>query len=239
MFCYFRSWTTLIPRNTPFLWTFCAKTVAISERGVSHGDCGGRDDDRRTAGGEGPQDRRARPRVQRCHGRRLHGAGVQPCGHARVDRRRGGSRRPGRRAARLHPHAADVDRVQRAEQGRPGLRDHVHLGGPGVRPAHRLGGRLGDRGRRHPGHGQPGAGRRAVRLPAVWRRRHRQQPDERLGAVRRRGVDHRDDLHLLPGHRGVREAPASAARRRDRHAAGVVGDGAHPRGHRPPPVQLP
>ena len=41
--------------------------------------------------------------------------------------------------------------------------------------------------RRRPGHGQPGAGRGAVRVPAVRRDGHRQQPDERLGAARRPG----------------------------------------------------
>ena len=35
--------------------------------------------------------------------------------------------------------------LQRAQQGRPGLRDHVHLGNPRVRAEDRLGRRLGHR----------------------------------------------------------------------------------------------
>ena len=38
----------------------------------------------------------------------------------------------------------------------------------GVRSHHRLDRRLGDRGRRPPGDGEPGTGRRSVRLPALW-----------------------------------------------------------------------
>ena len=46
-------------------------------------------------------------------------------------------------------------------------------------------GRLGDRGRRRPGHGQPRPGGRAVRVPALRRGRHRLEPDQRLGAAHR------------------------------------------------------
>ncbi len=52
-------------------------------------------------------------------------------------------------------------------------------------PSRGLGGRLGHRRRRRPGHGQPGPGRRAVHLPAVQRQRHRAQPGQRLGAAGR------------------------------------------------------
>ena len=44
----------------------------------------------------------------------------------------------GRGRARLRADAADLDRLQRAEQGRPGLRHHVHLGDPRVRAEDRL-----------------------------------------------------------------------------------------------------
>ena len=39
----------------------------------------------------------------------------------------------GRGGAGVRADAADLDRLQRAEQGRPGLRHHLHLGHPGVR----------------------------------------------------------------------------------------------------------
>ena len=41
--------------------------------------------------------------------------------------------------------------------------------------------------------------------------RHRRQPGERLGAAGRHPVDRRDDLHLLPRHRGLGELPEGAA----------------------------
>ena len=88
---------------------------------------------------------------------------------------------------RVHPDLPHLDRLQRAEQGRPGLRHDVHLGRAGVRAEDRLGRRLGDRRRRRARHGQPRAGRRAVRVPAVRREGHRRQRDERLGAARRPG----------------------------------------------------
>ncbi len=127
----------------------------------------------------------------------------------------------------VHPDPVLLDRLQRDEQGGPGLRDHVHLGGAGVRPEDRLGWRVGHRGRRHPGHGQPGAGGRAVRVPARPgpQQRHRDQPGQRLGAARRGHLDHRDDLHLLSRHRGLGELPEGPAEHRARHAAGAVGDG--------------
>ena len=50
----------------------------------------------------------------------------------------------------------------------------------------------------------------------------------RLGAAGRHLVDRRDDLHLLPRHRGLGQLPEGAAVHRDRHAAGLVGHGAGP-----------
>src|SRR6266702_4108511 len=66
-----------------------------------------------------------------------------------------------------------------------------------VQPATRLGGRLGHPRRRRAGHGQPGPGRRPLRLPAVQRRGDRVQPGQRLGAAGRRVVARGDDLPLL------------------------------------------
>ena len=126
------------------------------------------------------------------------------------------------------PMLLDLHRVQRAEQDRPGLRHHVHLGVARVRAEDRLGGRLGDRRRRRAGHGEPGAGRVGVPVPALRRPWHRREPDGRLGAAGRNRVDHRDDVHLLPRHRGVREVPAGAAEHRDRHAAAALGGRARP-----------
>ena len=76
---------------------------------------------------------------------------------------------------RVRADAADIDRLQRAEQGRPGLRHHVHVGHARVRPEDGMGGRLGDHRRRRAGHGEPGPGRGPVRVPAVQRRGHRDQ----------------------------------------------------------------
>ena len=135
-----------------------------------------------------------------------------------------GGRAPvaGRGRARLRPDAADLDRLQRAEQGRPGLRHHVHLGDARVRAEDRLGGRLGHRRGRRAGDGQPGPGRGPVRVPAVQRQGHREQPDQRLGAAGRHHLDHPDDRHLLRRHRGVGELPEDPARHRAHHAVGPV-----------------
>ena len=50
----------------------------------------------------------------------------------------------------LRPDPAHLDRLPRAEPGRPGLRHHLHLGNPGVRAQDRLDGRMGHPRRRHP-----------------------------------------------------------------------------------------
>ena len=55
-------------------------------------------------------------------------------------------------------------------------------GDPDVRPEDRVDGRLGDHRRRRPRHGQPGPGRRPVRVPAVQRQRHRRERHQRMGA---------------------------------------------------------
>ena len=55
----------------------------------------------------------------------------------------------------------------------PGLRHHLHVGDPGLRAEDRVDGWMGHRRRRHPGHGQPGPGGRAVRVPALQRQRDR------------------------------------------------------------------
>ena len=100
-----------------------------------------------------------------------------------------------------------VDRLPAAQQGRPGLRHHLHLGDPGVRPEGRLDGRLGHRRRRRAGDGQPGPGCRPVRVPAVQRRRHRRRRRPAAGCCWS-GVlwIAADDLHLLRRHRAVGRA---------------------------------
>ena len=108
---------------------------------------------------------------------------------------------------------------------------------PGVRPEDRLGRRLGHRRGRHPGHGQPGPGRGQYVFLLIQgaEQRHRDQPGQRLGAAGRRHLDRRDDLHLLPRHRGLGQLPEGAAEHRARHAPGALGDGAHQGRHRAPP----
>ena len=93
--------------------------------------------------GQGPQVRCPRPGLQHRHRGRLDRSRLQPGGHPGL---RGGPGRPpgpGGGRAGLHPDAVLLDRLQRAEQGRPGLRDHVHLGErgrSGRRPAGRAAG---------------------------------------------------------------------------------------------------
>ena len=72
-------------------------------------------------------------------------------------------------------------RLQGDELRRPRLRDHLHLGRPGLRSEDRAGWGMGHRGRRRARHGQPGPDRRPVRLPPLQCRRHRQQPDAAAG----------------------------------------------------------
>ena len=198
------------------------RTGSRSEHGHGRAD----DSAAGAAGGEGAQAWRSGPGLHYRHRDRFGGSGVQHRCHAGV---RGGGGRPagaGGRGARVCPDAADLDRLQRAEQGRPRLRHHLHLGDAGVRSQVRVGGRLGDHRRRRAGHGQPRPGCRAVRVLLVQRRWHRRQPGQRLGAARRGGVDRGDDLRRLPGHRAVRQRPEGAAEHRARHAARALDGGA-------------
>ena len=111
------------------------------------------------------------------------------------------------RAAGLRPDLPDRRRLPGAEQGRTRLRHHLHLGVPRVRTADRLDGRLGHHRRRRHRDGQPGADR--GRLLVHLRRRPRLdvggRPRQQHAVVDggRRHLDRRDDLHLLPRHRGV------------------------------------
>ena len=129
---------------------------------------------------------------------------------------------PGRGRARLRPDAADLDRLQRAEQGRPGLRHHVHLGHPRVRAEDRLGRRLGHR-------------RADVLVMASLAQVASQyvfllfdakgigsNADQRLGAAGRHHLDRADDRDLLRRHRGVGELPEDPARHRAHHAVRAV-----------------
>ena len=119
-------------------------------------------------GRQGAEDRRARLRLERRDRRRLDGAGLQP---GRVARPRGGawpasacSRR--RSCCRLHPDALHRGVVLLHEPRRPGLRHDLLVGHAGDGPVRGLDGRLGDHRRRHHRHGQPGADRRPLQLPA-------------------------------------------------------------------------
>jgi Amino acid transporters len=61
------------------------------------------------------------------------------------------------------------------------------------------------------------------------------EPDQRLGAAGRRAVDRRDDLYLLPGHRGLRQLPEGAAGHRAGDAGRAVDHGAGQGRHRDAP----
>ncbi len=109
----------------------------------------------------------------------------------------------------LHPDAADRGGLQLHEQGRPGLRHQLHLGDPGDGAPPRLADRLGDRRRRHRRDGDPRLHRRQLHLPAVRPRRRGDQPARHQH--RGGGVDRRDDLDLLPGHRALGPHPVLPA----------------------------
>ena len=106
---------------------------------------------------------------------------------------------------------------------RPGLRHDLHLGHPRLRAQDGLAGRLGDHRRRHPGDGQPGPDRRAVRVPALRCQRHRAQRRQRVGAPGRDPVDRGHDGHLLRGDRDLGQLPEGAPRDRADHAHGALG----------------
>ena len=109
------------------------------------------------------------------------------------------------------------------QQSRTGLRHHLHLGIPRVRPPGRLDGRLGHHRRRRHRDGQPrpDSGLLLVHL----RRRTGLEFGVRTGQQHdmvdggRRHLDHRDDLHLLPGHRGVGPPAVRTARHRNGHSS--------------------
>ena len=162
---------------------------------------------------QGAQVRCAEPGLQHRDRRRLDRARLQPGRHPRPHRR--GRRRPlaDHRRARLRADAVRLDRLQRAQQGRPRLRDDLHLGHADLRAVGGLARGLGHHRVRRAGHGQPGAGDRPVRVPALQRQGDRPQPDERLGAPRRRPLHRAADLRLLPRHRAVGPDPADPSRR--------------------------
>ena len=89
---------------------------------------------------------------------------------------------PAGRPPGVHPDAVRLGRLQRAEQGRPGLRDDVHLGDEDVRAHHGVARGLGDHRRRRAGHGQPGPGHRPVRVLPVQRQRDRRRTPRAAGS---------------------------------------------------------
>ncbi len=121
---------------------------------------------------------------------------------------------------------------QRAEQAEPDCGTTFTWATKAFGPKHGMARRLGNHRGRRPGDGEPGAGRRAVPIPAVGCRRHRIEPDEWLGVAGRLHVDGRDDLHLLSRHRVVGEIPEGLAIHRNRHAGGFRGGCAYQCLHR-------
>ena len=144
---------------------------------------------------EGPERRGPRAHLL-CRGRGgLDRTGLQPGRHPRLRGHR--HRRPAgahHHHPGLRPDAVHLLRLQGDELRRPRLRHHLHLGRAGLRAEDRLVGRLGHRGRRPSGHGQPGPDRRPVRLPPLQRQRDRPQFEQRLGPAGRRHLDRGDDV---------------------------------------------
>ena len=178
---------------------------------------------------EGPERRCAGPAVQRRDRHGVHGPRLQPGGEPRVHRRDRGREDARDHVAGLRADVPHRRGLPRAEPGRARLRHHVHVGGPRVRAAHGLDGRLGHHRRRHHRDGQPRADRGLVLVPPVRAGRAGRRP----AVVHRRGrrVDPADDLHLLPRHRGLRPDAVRAAGhragradrvRRDRAGEGVL-----------------
>ena len=170
---------------------------------------------------QGTQARGHRAGRQRRGGDRVDGPGVLAGRHPGLRRHHRERRRPrGRQGAAdhgagVHPDVLHGGGLRRAQQGRARLRDHLHVGGPGLRAARRLHGRLGDHHRRHHRDGEPGPDRRFLHLRPV---RVRQPRGQRL--LEHRGRHHLDrghDLHLLPRARGLGPAAVRPARHRDRH----------------------
>ena len=106
------------------------------------------------------------------------------------------------------------------------------MGHARLRSPHRLVWRLGSHRRRRARHGQPGPGGRSVRLLVVQRPQDRHQPGERLGLAGRPDLARGDDVHLLPGHRGVRQLPEGAVVSRGGDAPRLRRHGSRPRSHR-------
>ena len=121
------------------------------------------------------------------------------------------------------PMLCHLLRVQGAEQRRPRLRHHVHLGCPGLRAEDRLVGWLGDRRGRHPRDGQPGPGRRAVRVPPLRRQHHRAERQTAGGCCWSGSGGSSHDGDLLRRDRDLGQLPEGAARHRGHHAAGALG----------------
>ena len=82
------------------------------------------------------------------------------------------------------------------------------------RPSIGWAGRLGNRRRGHPRHGEPRPDRRSVRVPALQLDEHRQRRVEWLGAARRHPLDRRDDRDLLRRHRSLGQLPKGVTRHR-------------------------
>ncbi len=149
-----------------------------------------------------------------------------------------GLQSPDRGGPGLRPDAAHLHRLQRAEQGRPGLRHHVHLGRRAFGP------RTGWAG----GWGIVAADILVMASLAQVAGQYvfllfgakgiGSDPTSAWVLLVGRAVDHRHDLHLLPGHRGLGQAAARPARHRGRHAAGAVRGGPRAGGNRSSPTRL-
>ena len=197
-------------------------------------------------GRQGPEDRRARLRVERRHRRRLDGAGLQPGRVARASSSRVagiGLQAPAILLVAFVPMlliAASYYYMNRAD---PDCGTTFSWVTRAMGPYAGLARRLGDHRRRHHRHGQPGADRRPLLAScssAGRARRTRRRPSRVVG----HRLDRDHDRDLRHRHRAVGAHAGRPARRRDPHAGALrrrragQGRGRHRRPQRGRPQPL-
>ena len=170
----------------------------------------------RTAGTvarQGPQGRRPRAGLQHVIGDRLGRARLQPGGHPGLRGRRGRAPvarpSPCSRSSRCCLTSIGYSELNKAD---PDCGTTFTWATRAFGPKTGWAGGWGDRRRRRPGHGQPGPGRRASTCSCCSApRASARTPASGWVLLAGIALDRRDDLHLLPRHRGLGELPEDPA----------------------------